>query len=148
MLSILQLPACPTLLSLLLTISSSAFPTGQPPTLTIAILNVQKNSGSLVVEVYQDQASWLKTPFRRLTLPSNETTKTAALTLPPGRYAVSIYQDTNGNGKLDQNLLSIAKEPVGFGNNYRPFGKPSFDAAALDHTATSQPAAIKLFTVF
>ncbi|MEJ7666133.1 MAG: DUF2141 domain-containing protein [Hymenobacter sp.] len=30
------------------------------------------------------------------------------------------------------NFLQIPKEPVGFGNNYKPFGEPKFESALID----------------
>ena len=48
--------------------------------------------------------------------------------LPPGTYAVSVYEDINGNQKLDRNLIGIPKEPVGVsGNPSKHFGPPRFD---------------------
>lgn len=123
-------------------------PLPQQSPLVIEISNVKQNSGNIVVEIYQDKSGWLKSPFRKITLSADENSKTATLAVPPGKYAVSIYQDVNENGKLDQNFLGIPKEPIGFGNNYRPLGKPDFEAALIEHHATSKPEAIRLFTVF
>jgi uncharacterized protein (DUF2141 family) len=118
----------PTVLLLLATTLWAFQSSTQQPSLDISILNVRKNGGKIVVALYQDDS--------------------ATLTVPPGKYAVSVYQDVNENGKLDQNFLGIPKEPIGFGNNYRPLGKPDFDAALIEHTPTSKQEAIKLFTVF
>lgn len=53
--------------------------------------------------------------------------------LQPGRYALSAYQDKDGNGKLNTNLMGIPNEPVGFSNNAKAsFGQPSFDSAAFE----------------
>lgn len=120
----------------------------QPSSLDIEILNIEKNSGNIVVEIYKDKSGWLKSPFRTITLSTNEGSKTASFNVPNGKYAVSIYQDMNKNGKVDQNFLGIPKEPVGFGNNYKPFGKPNFESALIEHKPTSKPEAIKLFSVF
>ena len=138
-----------TVLLLLLAAGLSASrPVGPPPALTIEVRNVEKNGGKVVVEIYNEKSGWLKKPFRRLTLAPDAPTQTALFAVPPGKYAVSIYQDTNGNGELDMNFLSIPKEPIGFGNNYKPFGQPKFESAVIDYTPASKPAAIKLFTVF
>jgi acyl-CoA reductase-like NAD-dependent aldehyde dehydrogenase/uncharacterized protein (DUF2141 family) len=52
--------------------------------------------------------------------------------LAPGRYAVSVYQDTNGNHKLDSGIFGIPNEPVGASNNPRPgFGPPRFDQCSF-----------------
>jgi len=100
------------------------------------------------VDIYNEKSGWLKKPFRRLTLDPGAASRMATFAVPPGKYAVSIYQDTNGNGELDMNFLSIPKEPIGFGNNYKPFGQPRYESALIDYTAASKTATIKLFTVF
>lgn len=47
--------------------------------------------------------------------------------LPPGTYAVSVYEDLNGNHKLDHNMIGIPREPVGASNNPKGrFGPPRF----------------------
>lgn len=51
--------------------------------------------------------------------------------LKPGRYAVKIFHDENGNGALDTNVIGIPKEGYGFSNNGGRFGQPSFDDAAV-----------------
>jgi acyl-CoA reductase-like NAD-dependent aldehyde dehydrogenase/uncharacterized protein (DUF2141 family) len=52
--------------------------------------------------------------------------------LPPGTYAVSIYEDLNGNHKLDHNLLGIPTEPVGASNNPAAhFGPPGFNECSF-----------------
>lgn len=134
---------------MLLALALAAFDAAaQQSPLRIEISNIKKNSGKIVVELYQDESSWLKKPFRRLTLPTDESSKTASFTLPEGKYAVAIYQDLNENGELGMNFLQIPKEPIGFGNNYKPFGNPSFKSALIDYRAASKPEAIKLYTVF
>ena len=137
-----------TALFLLALVLAAPDAAAQQAALRIEISNIKKNSGKLVVELYKDKASWLKQPFRRLTLPTDESAKTASFTLPEGRYAVTIYQDLNENGELGMNFLQIPREPIGFGNNYKPFGQPKFEAALIDYRATSKPEAIKLYTVF
>jgi uncharacterized protein (DUF2141 family) len=57
--------------------------------------------------------------------------------LPPGTYAASVYEDLNGNQKLDHNLIGIPKEPVGVsGKPSGRFGPPRFDDCSfpLGHT--------------
>lgn len=40
--------------------------------------------------------------------------------LEPGTYAISAYQDANGNNRLDTNFLGIPTERTGASNNPRP----------------------------
>ena len=52
--------------------------------------------------------------------------------LQPGRYAVVVLHDENGNGHLDKNLLGFPTEPYGFSNGAEGFlGPPSFADAAM-----------------
>lgn len=53
--------------------------------------------------------------------------------LRPGRYAVAVFHDENGNGEFDQGLFGIPLEQYGFSNDARGFfGPPDFEDAAVD----------------
>lgn len=136
-----------SLLFLLAGALAASKPLDQPVTLQLQILNIQKNNGKVVVEIYKSKADWLQKPVRSMALPADDNIKKAFFDLPAGKYAVSIYQDVNANGKLDQNFLGIPKEPIGFGNNHKPFGKPDFEAALVDCGPASKLQTIKLFSV-
>lgn len=45
--------------------------------------------------------------------------------LKEGDYAISIFQDLNGNEEMDTNMLGIPKEPVG-ASNMTSLGRPKF----------------------
>jgi uncharacterized protein (DUF2141 family) len=49
----------------------------------------------------------------------------------PGRYAIAIYHDVNGNGRLDKTLF-LPSEPYGFSNDVGRGGVPSFQGALID----------------
>lgn len=52
--------------------------------------------------------------------------------IKPGRYAVAVIHDENGNGELDTNAIGIPLEGFGFGNNAMGmFGPPSFKRASI-----------------
>ena len=116
--------------------------------LDIKILNIKKNTGNVVVEIYNSKTSWLKTPYQKVTLPSNQNAQTASFKVPYGKYAITVYQDLNDNGEADMNFLGIPKELVGFGNNYKPFGEPKFESCQIVFSATSNPQEIRLCKVF
>lgn len=66
-------------------------------------------------------------------------------TLPAGRYAVSVYQDVNGNHKLDRGFLGIPNEPVGASNNPKSrMGPPRFEECAFSMGASDQKIEISL----
>jgi acyl-CoA reductase-like NAD-dependent aldehyde dehydrogenase/uncharacterized protein (DUF2141 family) len=65
--------------------------------------------------------------------------------LPPGIYAASVYEDLNGNGKLDHNLVGIPTEPIGVsGDSSRLFGPPRFDDCSFRLRDTGQTIIIVL----
>lgn len=49
--------------------------------------------------------------------------------VPPGRWAVSAFEDRNGNGILDMGLFR-PKEPSGFWRPFTGWHKPRFDEVA------------------
>ena len=48
-----------------------------------------------------------------------------------GEYALLVYFDENGNGRIDKNFIGIPNEPLGFSNRYRPKGPPAYKRAAF-----------------
>lgn len=46
--------------------------------------------------------------------------------VPAGEYALLVFHDENDNRQLDVNFIGIPREPVGFSNEYRPRGAPTF----------------------
>jgi uncharacterized protein (DUF2141 family) len=57
--------------------------------------------------------------------------------LMPGRYAIAVVHDENGNGRLDR-VLGLPSEGVGASHDARGrFGPPKFDDAAFDYRGSS-----------
>jgi len=115
--------------------------------LDIKIANIKKNSGKIIVEIYDNQSAWLKMPFKKVVLSTDLEAQIASFDVPYGKYAITIYQDLNENNEADMNFISIPKEPIGFGNNYKPFGEPKFESCAIEFNAYSQPQIITLYKV-
>jgi uncharacterized protein (DUF2141 family) len=94
-----------------------------------------KPQGRLFGQVFADAASFkAKTGgVATFTLaPSGSPTLHTALSLPPGRYAIAMFQDTKGTGRLETNILGIPSVPYGFSNNATGgIGPPDFEAAAF-----------------
>jgi uncharacterized protein (DUF2141 family) len=51
--------------------------------------------------------------------------------VPPGRWALSAYEDQNDNGTLDMGFFG-PKEPSGFWQPFHHWRKPRFDDVAFD----------------
>lgn len=138
-------------LIIILTIIAITFSTSKSfgqETLDIKVTNIQKNAGKIVVEIYNSKTGWLNTPYKKVVLSTLQEVQTASFNVPYGKYAITIYQDLNINGEADMNFLSIPKEPVGFGNNYKPFGEPKFESCSVEFKANSKPFEINLYEVF
>jgi uncharacterized protein (DUF2141 family) len=116
--------------------------------LTIAIEGINKGNGKVIVAIYNNEADWLEKPFKEITFETSENSKVVSFDVPYGTYAVSVYQDTKPNGETDMNFLGIPKEPVAFGNNYKPFGEPDFEKASVQFNSNYTAQTLKLYTVF
>ena len=54
--------------------------------------------------------------------------------VPPGKYAIALFHDVNGDAILNTNLLHIPKEGYGVSNNIRnKFSAPEFKQAVFMH---------------
>ena len=52
--------------------------------------------------------------------------------LEPGRYAIKVFHDRDGDGELDKGAFGIPSEPYGFSNDARGrLGPPNFEDAAF-----------------
>lgn len=60
-------------------------------------------------------------------------TATIRRKLSAGKYAVTIYIDVNGNGRLDKNMFGAPKEPFGVSNNVIPkLSAPTLEACLFE----------------
>lgn len=111
-------------------------------------LTTREAGGSIAVAVYRDAESFRRSegPVKTMTVPRTGPTTTVTIRdLPPGRYAVGTFHDTDGNGRLSTWPVGLPKEAYGFSRDARGrFGPPSFDAAAFDLPATGSRQAITL----
>lgn len=63
----------------------------------------------------------------------------------PGRYAVALLHDENGNGKADRALGMMPKEGFGFSRDAKvTTGPPKFDAAAFDYGGEASTLTIRM----
>lgn len=68
--------------------------------------------------------------------------------VPAGTYAVTVYHDANGNGRLDTNWIGIPKEPVAVSNNAKGrMGPPKFKDAKFVVDAEKKELQISLVKI-
>jgi uncharacterized protein (DUF2141 family) len=101
-------------------------------TVDVHVSNVAGGKGSLKVAVC-DRERFLKQCAYTASMPAREGENVIAVPgVPKGTWAVLVYQDENGNGELDRNLIGIPKENYGFSRDAASrFGPPGFDEAAI-----------------
>ena len=101
--------------------------------LTVTIPNVSSRSGKLYIGLANDQPSFDGVSIKSQTVdvPATGPVTIAFDGLTPGRYAVRVYQDLNGNGKMDFSG-QMPTEPFGFSNVTMLMGPPTFDQCSVD----------------
>ena len=82
-------------------------------------------AGEISAGVFTAENQFPQPPVDRVTVPpSAKTLRLTFLGLEPGEYAVGVYQDTNGNSRLDATVAREPTEPWGISNNPRPKDRP------------------------
>jgi uncharacterized protein (DUF2141 family) len=105
-----------------------------PYRLNITVQGIRSSRGYVVANLYgNDRARWLA-DNGELSI-SHDPAAAGEVTMclylrAPGRYAVAVFHDANGNGDLDMGPLG-PKEAYGFSNNVRPMLAPPLLRSAL-----------------
>jgi acyl-CoA reductase-like NAD-dependent aldehyde dehydrogenase/uncharacterized protein (DUF2141 family) len=131
----------PLLVSTILSVHATTF--NAETHLTINVRLTERAHGELAYLIFASSSGFpgdRDKALRRGFLPIPDGTQQLRIEtdLPPGTYAASVYEDLNGNQKLDHNLVGIPKEPVGVSkSSFRRFAPPRFDDCSfrLGHTA-------------
>jgi uncharacterized protein (DUF2141 family) len=109
-------------------------------TLSVRVDNVRPAQGAVRVAMFSEGAWLSDQPVAALQIGASGASVTLRLIAPAaGRYGLAAYQDLNGDGELNRNLIGIPVEPYGFSNDAPlRFGPPRFTDAALDVGASGQ----------
>ena len=103
--------------------------------LTVAVEGVRSSAGQLILGLYTDAKQWPEgNAAYSVNVPAVQGRVVYVFKdLPPGRYALSGFDDENGNGEMDYNFFGLPKEGFFFSNDRHPvLSTPSFDACAFD----------------
>lgn len=94
--------------------------------LTIKVKDVQKAEGTIYVGIYGSEEAWAEhVPTHAVSAAAASPQTTMTIEVPAGIYAISIFQDLNGNSQMDYNAIRMPKEPWGVSNDARArFGPP------------------------
>lgn len=109
--------------------------------LTLIIKNLRSTTAGVVVGLYGTKNKFPdpKDQLKEYHFTPNSNTLTAHIADQEfGTYALAIYQDTKGAGKIAKNFIGIPTDPYAFSNNYRPKTKaPNFDDCKFSYDATN-----------
>lgn len=101
--------------------------------LTVEVYNARSDKGTVDGALFGSEESWLKNSLQGERQPAAARTVLVYRNLQPGRYALSLFHDENGNGKLDSNIAGIPSERYGFSRDARGrMGPPTFADAAVE----------------
>ena len=114
--------------------------------LHVSVTGVAHANGSVHIALYDGAATFRDEDAARATasLPATAGTVAADFSdLAPGTYALIVYHDENGNGRMDRFLGMIPTEGYGLSNDPEVSGPPRFEDSAFtvegDRVAVSVP---------
>lgn len=111
---------------------------------SVSIRNVQEQTGAIYASIHTAEA-WGRQPTATTRVAVQDDHPQLCFNVAPGRYAIRLFHDRNGDGKLGTNLMGIPNEPFGFSNDAPvQFGPPAFEAAAFDVGATGISITVSL----
>lgn len=103
-------------------------------TIEVEITNFDSNKGTAFIGLYNAENAFLEKEYKGAKVEIKN--KKAVLTfkdVPDGTYAVSVFHDEDGNGKLTTDFLGIPKESYGASNNAKGlFGPPKWKNAKFE----------------
>ena len=89
--------------------------------LKVEVRNVRAPKGAVYIALFKAGTDFPGgKPMEGKKVDANGKTTQTVFSVDPGNYAIAVYHDENGNGKMDKRMLGIPKEPYGFSNNFRP----------------------------
>ncbi|MEZ5562898.1 MAG: DUF2141 domain-containing protein [Gammaproteobacteria bacterium] len=116
---------------------SAAVSAAETANLRVIATNVQSDKGQVIVRVYDNADDWLSDryrTFKSVKVAGNRAGDSVVLELllPPGEYALSVFQDVDDDTELKRNFIGIPKEPAALSNNLRPkMGPPKYKDAVF-----------------
>jgi uncharacterized protein (DUF2141 family) len=111
---------------LFLSISST-----QAATLTIRAQGVQADRNMVYAGICDTSFDAATCPYKDRGQATAGTVELRIRNVKPGTYAIAVFHDVNGNGKLDRSFIGLPNEPYGFSNDVGRRGPPNFEAARI-----------------
>ena len=107
----------------------SAFCLAQDAKLSVTIEGIEKQEGTIYISLHQSESTFPDNADDSVINQTSNTFDNQATFdfegLKEGDYAVSFFQDLNGNKELDTNIFGFPQEPVG-ASNMKSLARPKF----------------------
>ncbi len=98
----------------------------------VEVQNVRPEQGMLMVAAFADAARFNKSPVVAMQVGATTATMSFPLCgLDGTRIALTLYQDLNGNGKLDANVFGVPSEPWGASGKPVAMSAPTWETTAV-----------------
>jgi len=114
--------------------------------LNVSVTGVKSSSGQVTVTLYVNDAKRFLGKggaYGIVRAPARAGTTTVCVAIPsPGKYALAVYHDVDGDGRLDRNVIGLPAEPFALSNNPPPkmampkIGPSLFSAGAGETSVT------------
>lgn len=108
--------------------------------LTLTVADIGTNRGEVRIALFNSKKTYTKKPIHAAVVKVEKGFARWIVTdLKPGDYAIALFHDANGDGKMNKNLIGLPKEDYGFSNDASgTFGPPSWSKAkfTIDEGAT------------
>jgi uncharacterized protein (DUF2141 family) len=110
-----------------------------PGCIQVEVQNVRPEQGTLMVAAYDDAAAFAsKAPAAATQLRAGTATMRFSLCgLAGTTVALTLYQDLNGNGKLDSNAFGMPTEPWGASGRPAAMTAPTWESTAVPVDGTT-----------
>lgn len=123
-------------------------PAGAPSSIVVEIGGLRSNKGQIMACMTANPKTFpdcQKDPSaRHFTVPALNGETVQFKDVPQGRYAIALFHDENGNGRMDK-MMMLPKEGFGFSRDAPlVFGPPRFGAASFQVGAAQLRTAIKV----
>jgi len=115
---------------------------------TLEISGAKNQGGKIYVSVFNSEYAYdaKKVTYSLVTNAGAEIVH-LPIALPAGEYLFSMFQDSNGNGKLDTNLIGIPREPFGFSNYSGKSAPGNFDKLKVIVNDKTKKIAVLLYKI-
>ena len=115
--------------------------------LRVEINNADPSSGRVYFALFDSAAEYdaFQMHARARSEKDSEVPHAVFPDLAAGEYGVAVFQDTNGNLKLDTDEWGIPAEPYGFSRNAEAErGRPDFEATAIQLPAGDETLTVEI----